>query len=117
ESVRTIKQNNIQAFSLYAPYLLDFFNVFGDDTLSIFCTKQGKANIVDYSTGQCWYGEDPEAEINSGFKHDVSQVAKISLLEKAEQSTPFIDYVERKPVISPRSCHSMQGETTDIEGD
>ncbi|SBS25499.1 hypothetical protein MAQ5080_00279 [Marinomonas aquimarina] len=116
ESVRTIKQNNIQAFSLYAPYLLDFFNVFGDDTLSIFCTKQGKANIVDYSTGQCWYGEDPEAEINSGFKHDVSQVAKISLLEKAEQSTPFIDYVEGTPFISPESFHSMQGETTDIEG-
>lgn len=114
EAVRTTKLKNIQAFSQYAPYLLEFLPVTGGDALSIFCTKQGKANIVDYATGQCWYGENPELEIKEAFQKEVSQVAKISFSGKLEVEPPFIKCVEGTSFISPESFQSMQGERVNI---
>ncbi|WP_417551854.1 6-hydroxymethylpterin diphosphokinase MptE-like protein [Marinomonas fungiae] len=115
EKVRSVKHKNIQAFSAYAPYALEFMDIMGEDALSIFCTSSGKANIVDYSTGQCWYGVDPELEICATTKSKLMQLPKISLTANKKISTPFIDYIKGTSFISPESFASMQGEKVNVD--
>ncbi|CUB02891.1 6-hydroxymethylpterin diphosphokinase MptE-like protein [Marinomonas fungiae] len=115
ETVKLTKQKNIQAFHLYAPYLLEFLEINGDDTLSIFCTSKGKANIVDYSTGQCWYGDDPEVQIKEALHKEISQISKLSLTAGGDNSLPPIHYVEGTPFISPESLVSTQGVKADVK--
>lgn len=115
EKVRSVKHKNIQAFSTYAPYALEFMDIMGEDALSIFCTSSGKANIVDYSTGQCWYGVDPELEICAITKSKLMRLPKIPLTANAEINTPFIDYIKGTSFISPESFASMQGEKVNVD--
>ncbi|MDX3775250.1 DUF115 domain-containing protein [Chromatiaceae bacterium AAb-1] len=61
-----INQNftsNVRAFSQHIPSVVPFIQQHDMQQYSIFCTRKGELNIVDYATGRVWYGDSPYTEV------------------------------------------------------
>jgi hypothetical protein len=63
---RNIKQN-IAAFRQYIPSLLDIIENHSLQQYSLFCTKTGQVNIVNFATGRTFYGPEPMQDIQTEF--------------------------------------------------
>ncbi len=59
---RNIRQN-LDAFRQHIPSMLQILEEHNIQQYSLFCSKQGQLNVVDFATGRVLYGEDPQAEV------------------------------------------------------
>lgn len=54
---------NLAAFAHYIPSMVPMIEQHAIQQYSVFCTRQGELNIVDFATGRVWYGESPRTEV------------------------------------------------------
>lgn len=78
---RNIK-NNIAAFRDNIPNLVDIVNEHKVQQYSIFCTKSGQLNIVDFSSGRAFYGNEPQEEVALEFSQYTKKASYFSLSKK-----------------------------------
>ena len=56
-------RSNIAAFSQHIPSVVSMLEQHAIQQYSVFCTRSGELNIVDFATGRVWYGESPFDEV------------------------------------------------------
>ncbi len=79
---RNIRQN-IDAFRQHIPSMLGLLEEHTTHQYSLFCSKQGQLNIVDFATGRVFYGSDPQTEVATEVA-SFCQRAPYFLLDNAE---------------------------------
>lgn len=83
-----ISQNirqNIDAFRQHIPSMLHILETHVIQQYSLFCSKQGQLNIVDFATGRVLYGEDPQVEIATEVESFCQQAPYFRLDDVAAQ--------------------------------
>lgn len=79
-------KTNVAAFNQHIPSIVPLLEQHAIQQYSVFCTKNGELNIVDFATGRVWYSDTPFDEV----AEEVSQFC---------QQAPYID-------VYPGSVHS-----------
>ncbi|MFP8965833.1 6-hydroxymethylpterin diphosphokinase MptE-like protein [Pokkaliibacter sp. CJK22405] len=98
------RNRSIQAILNYLPHLAPHINdVVRDDCLSIFCTRESQANLVDFATGRCWYTADPKSEVAEEIAAFQQCAYRIALNEEELPKGP--DSIQQRgvPFISPQA--------------
>ncbi|WP_430456159.1 6-hydroxymethylpterin diphosphokinase MptE-like protein [Rheinheimera sp.] len=80
---RNIKQN-IAAFRQNIPSLLEIIENHNLQQYSLFCTKSGQVNIVNFATGRVFYGPEPLQDIQTEFSKYCERASFISLDTRTE---------------------------------
>ena len=80
---RNIKQN-IAAFRQNIPSLLEIIENHNLQQYSLFCTKSGQVNIVNFATGRVFYGPEPLQDIQTEFSEYCERASFISLDTRTE---------------------------------
>lgn len=75
---------NLAAFSQHIPSIIPLIQAHKIQQYSLFCTKQGEMNIVDFATGRVWYSDSASLEVAAEV---------ISFCQKA----PFTDLSASNP--------------------
>lgn len=86
---RNIKLN-IAAFREHIPSLLEVIETHTLQHYSLFCTKAGQINVVDFASGRAFYGPEPMLDISTEFSRYCQRATVISLDNK--------DAVQYKPL-------------------
>lgn len=76
-----LRRTNIESFKRYIPSLVPLMSNDNSGTHTLFCNKQGRANIVDISTGQVVYGENPREETLTQLSNNLSNAQEIFVAE------------------------------------
>lgn len=87
-------KSNIAAFSQHIPSVVSMLEQHAIQQYSVFCTRSGELNIVDFATGRVWYGETP-------FEEVADEVVQFC------QQAPFID------INSPQQRDRERGWSTE----
>ncbi|WP_305857431.1 motility associated factor glycosyltransferase family protein [Balneatrix alpica] len=103
-------QRNVQALERYAPHILKVLQSVHEECLSVFCTAEGHANLVDYATGQCWYGLNPEQECKAEVEDYRNKAPRISFLAPPPQAAATPQWVAGTPFLQLESWLARQGE-------
>ena len=77
-----IQQNqreSINAFKRYIPSLLPYAFSQAKSNISIFCNKAKELNIVDYNSGQTFYGNKPLTEVTAQVNKVAQQADLVNL--------------------------------------
>ncbi|MEH8021321.1 6-hydroxymethylpterin diphosphokinase MptE-like protein [Rheinheimera metallidurans] len=56
-------KDNLSAFSHFMPSVVSLIEQHTIQQYSIFCTRKGELNIVDFATGRVWYSDTPFNEV------------------------------------------------------
>lgn len=70
---------NITAFAQHIPSVVPMIEQHAIQQYSVFCTRQGELNIVDFATGRVWYSETPFAEVADEVQSFCQQAPYIDL--------------------------------------
>lgn len=71
--------SNFHAFSQYIPSVVPLLQQHEVQKHSIFCTRTGELNIVDFVTGRVWYGDSPYTEVQQEVQSFCQQAPYIDL--------------------------------------
>ena len=77
---RNIRQN-IDAFRLHIPSLVNLINDHAIQQYSLFCTKDAELNIVDFATGRVFYQSLAQQEVMAEVQDYYSHAAYFNLKE------------------------------------
>ena len=80
---------NIKAFAQYIPSVVPMIEQHAIQQYSIFCTRKGELNIVDFATGRVWYSDAPFEEVADEVQSFCQRAPFIDLnsAAPAEQTT------------------------------
>ncbi|MEW5681720.1 MAG: 6-hydroxymethylpterin diphosphokinase MptE-like protein [Pseudomonadota bacterium] len=70
---------NMSAFAQHIPSVVPMIEQHAIQQYSVFCTRQGELNIVDFATGRVWYSETPFAEVADEVQSFCAQAPYIDL--------------------------------------
>uniref|UniRef100_A0A486XWB6 Motility accessory factor n=1 Tax=Rheinheimera sp. BAL341 TaxID=1708203 RepID=A0A486XWB6_9GAMM len=70
---------NITAFAQHIPSVVPIIEQHAIQQYSVFCTRQGELNIVDFATGRVWYSDTPFAEVVDEVQSFCQQAPYIDL--------------------------------------
>ena len=56
-------KTNVAAFNQHIPSIMPILEQHAIQHYSVFCTKNGELNIVDFATGRVWYSDSPFEEV------------------------------------------------------
>lgn len=87
---------NLAAFSQHMPSILPLIQAYKVQQYSLFCTKQGEMNIVNFATGRVWYSDNATSEVAEEVK-SFCQKAPFTALSTIHPSEQQDWQTESKP--------------------